>query len=61
MTKTLKPDIGYYAYHNGNWGTCAISPDVEVWSCCMNEKKTGEVNIVSKFILKGIRVVSKLK
>jgi len=42
ITKTLKPDFAHYAYHNGSWGTCAISPEIEVWSCCMNEKKTGE-------------------
>lgn len=42
LSKTLKPSIGHYAYHNGSWGRNAASPDQEVWSCCMAEKKTGE-------------------
>jgi len=42
LSKTLKPSVGYYAYHNGSWGTNAASPDAEVWSCCLTEKKTGE-------------------
>lgn len=46
LSKTLKPSIGYYAYHNGSWGKNAASPDKDVWSCCMHEKKTGEVIII---------------
>lgn len=42
LSKTLKPSLGFYSYHNGNWGVNAISPDKEVWSCCLIEKKTGE-------------------
>jgi len=42
MAKTLKMDIGYYAYHNGSWGVHPKSEGNEVWSCCMMEKKTGE-------------------
>jgi len=42
LSKTLKPSIGQYAYHNGSWGRNAASPDKEVWSCCLIEKKTGE-------------------
>jgi len=42
LTKTLKPAISHYAYHNGSWGVSALTPEVEVWSCCMTEKKTGE-------------------
>lgn len=43
LTKTLKPEINHYAYHNGSWGVNAASPEKEVWSCCMMKKKTGEV------------------
>jgi len=42
MSKTIKHNYGQYAYHNGSWGPNPASPDTEVWSCCMNEKKTGE-------------------
>jgi len=44
MSKTIKHAFGQYAYHNGSWGPNPASPDCEVWSCCMSEKKTGEVN-----------------
>jgi len=39
----MKLDIGYYAYHNGSWGPNPLSDNKDVWSCCMMEKKTGEV------------------
>jgi len=42
LTRTLKPSVSYYAYHNGSWGVAPLSPEKEVWSCCMTEKKTGE-------------------
>jgi len=42
LTKTLKVNVGYYAYHNGNWAPNPLSQEKEVWSCCMMEKKTGE-------------------
>jgi len=42
LSKTLKPAVSHYAYHNGSWGVAPLSPEKEVWSCCMTEKKTGE-------------------
>jgi len=42
LEKTLKPNLGFFAYHNVSWGKNAGSPDEEVWSCCMMERKTGE-------------------
>jgi len=43
LGKTMKLDIGYYAYHNGSWGLHPLAEEgQEVWSCCMMEKKTGE-------------------
>jgi len=42
LSKTMKPSISHYAYHNGSWGRNAVSPNKEVWSCCLMEKKTGE-------------------
>jgi len=42
MSKTMKPSISHYAYHNGTWGVNVASKEKEVWSCCMMNKKTGE-------------------
>jgi len=38
MEQTLRNEKYNKQYHNGKWGTNAISKDKEVWSCCMNEE-----------------------